>query len=149
MAKQADVSRFNRTLKNLEKKITEQSFHVIDAEMEAIIGIEMVTTAKNHLASSGNEESVGLEGRIEGVKKGPLFYELRANQRNAAYIEFGTGPQYIGKSQSRNKYWDELARKFKKPKDGNSAPAPFFYPTVNEFIPKLYRMINRVIATGK
>lgn len=149
MSKQADVSKFNRYLKDLENKLTNEAFNKIDTEMEAIISVDMVTTAKNYLASSGNVESEGLEGRIEGKKINRLKYELRANQRNAAYVEFGTGPQYIGKSQSRNKYWDTLAKTFKRPKDGNSAPAPFFYPTVNEYIPKLYKMINRIIAQGK
>lgn len=144
-----------KTLANLKSK-TEEIKHLIDAEMGAAME-EMATTAKQRFPNAPSDDESGEYGIIRASirveKKQPFVYDLVAGYGNnpknpdhamAAYIEFGTGPQfqnYIGKEAE----WQKLAGQYFISGKGWMPPSPYFYPAVTSGYQKLILSIKSIL----
>jgi len=82
---------------------------------------------------------------IDWEEVGNLSYQLKADTPYAAYVEFGTGPNfkdYPGKDE----YWQKIASNYKVNGKGWTRAQPFFYPNVNKELPKLIRRIGKILS---
>jgi HK97 gp10 family phage protein len=135
--KAADFKKFEDNLKGIfAKKLSEievvSKKSMADMESEATAAAPVGKT--NKLRSSINYKEVS-----------KLSYELRADESYAAYVEFGTGPNfkdYPGKST----LWKKLAEEFYVDGSGKTNPHPFFYPTVTKNIQKLKQSIKLILS---
>lgn len=132
---------FNKLFKDLDK-YAKEVIAELDAEMGA--GIEDMATEAKRLApvSSGGGN---LRATIDVEKEKPFSYNLVANARYAAYVEFGTGPyaeQYV---PSLDQDWQEYAIDFKETDPGHTKQQPFFYPAVNKIFPQMIARMKKVI----
>jgi|LakMenEpi03Aug12_release.lakeMendotaPanAssembly.Ray.scaffolds.fasta_scaffold1436843_1 HK97 gp10 family phage protein len=130
---------FNKYIKNLEKRIGNK-IEQADAEFEAGM-TDMERIAKQKAPADKGY----LRASIKAVKEKPLTYILRANTRYAAYVEFGTGKYAKSYVQGLEEYWKKLASKYYKNGKGKTDRQPFFYPTVMETLPTIYRRIKEVL----
>ena len=145
MAKaKVNISQLNTVLNSIDKayitrisKIEEQfkkSLQKIanDAKVDAPIGV--LGPHPGRLADSINWEEVG-----------KLSYQLRADAPYAAYVEFGTGPNF-SKYPGKDAYWQDIASRYKVNGKGKTSAQPFFYPNVNKELPKLITRIGKILS---
>lgn len=130
---------FNKLFKDLDK-YAKEVIQELDAEMGA--GLEEMSTEAKRKAPV----DIGtLRNSIVVEKEKPLSYNLKANARYAAYVEFGTGPfaeQYV---PSLDPEWQEYATDFKEENPGHTKQQPFFYPSVTKIFPLMIERMKKVI----
>ena len=133
---------FNQVMKDYDK-IFDKKIASIDKAFDE--------NMKIMVADAQFAAPVGRSGRLKAsinyLKKAKLLYELRADVGYAAYVEFGTGPNfrnYPGKEQ----VWQSKAREFYRNGKGKTFGRPFFYFTVTKNFPKLRDAIKKILSTN-
>lgn len=86
-----------------------------------------------------------LADSIDWKEVGNLSYQLVANTPYAAYVEFGTGPNFK-KYPGKDEYWQNVAKDYRVNGKGWTPPQPFFYHNVNKELPKLIRRIGKILS---
>jgi len=132
---------FDKLFKDLDK-YAKEVIAELDAEMGA--GLEDMAREAKRLAPV-SPEGGSLRGTINVEKEKPLSYNLKANARYAAYVEFGTGPYAQGYVPSLDPEWQEYAITFKKSTPGHTRQQPFFYPSVRRVFPLMIEKMKKVI----
>ena len=130
---------FNKLFKDLDK-YAKDVIQELDAEMAA--GVQDMATEAKRLAPVDDST---LKNSIIAEKDKELAYNLKANARYAAYVEFGTGPYAERYVPSLDQEWQEYAIDFKKTNPGHTPQKPFFYPSVNKFFPLMIERMKKVI----
>jgi len=99
------------------------------------------------------KDNNGLGGRlrtsiyIEKRRANGLLWEVGVNANYAPYVEFGTGRK-VNLTQLRAAgFPDSYAARFKGRgiKKVNIRPQPFFFPSINEETPKMYKRLNATL----
>ena len=128
------ASGFNIEIKGLKETLTKLNKEEVKVEnaLDFAIGIgvdQMATEAKNKVVVDTGR----LRASISSNKVKKFFYELAAQVKYAAYVEFGTGKYYINYGGE----WNVLASQFKGKgkKEVNLLPRPYLYPSVNHVLP--------------
>jgi len=131
---------FDKLKKDLNK-YSDDLVKQIDAEVYASAE-EIATLAKQKV----HVDTGLLRNSIYVKKNDVLSYELRADARYAAYVEFGTGPLAKEYVPSLDEDWKKYAESFKTNRPGGHTPAkPFFYPSVREIFPQMVKRIESLI----
>jgi HK97 gp10 family phage protein len=131
---------FDKLKKDLEK-YSDNLVKEIDAEIYASVE-EMATEAKK-LAPASPSGRLRSSISVQPVDK--LNYNLVANTRYAAYVEFGTGPFAQEYTAGIDDEWKEYALSFKTSKPGHTPAQPFFYPSVRKIFPQMVKRIENLI----
>ena len=141
MAKaRVDMNAFNKSMNSLDKAFIERLDKIEKAFVKSLQDMEREATSIAPIGKTGN-----LRNSIEFAEIGRLSYELRANAPYAAYVEFGTGPNF-SKYPGKDAYWQDIALQFKINGLGRTLAKPFFYPTVNKNIAKLRDRIKTILS---
>lgn len=125
----AYITRLDKIEKQFKKSIDKMAN---DAKRDAPIGV--LGPHPGRLADSINWDEVG-----------KLSYQLRAEAPYAAYVEFGTGPNFSN-YPGKDAYWQDIASKYKVNGKGRTPAQPFFYPNVNKELPKLITRIGKILS---
>ena len=124
-------------------KYSEDLVKQIDAEIFASAE-EMATRAKQKAPVDTGRLRTSI--KVEKDPNSKLAYDLVANVRYAAYVEFGTGPEAKEYTATLDSEWKEYAESFKTNRPGGHTPAqPFFYPSVREVFPQMVKRIEDLI----
>ena len=86
-----------------------------------------------------------LADSIDWKEIGKLSYQLEADVPYAAYVEFGTGPNFKN-YPGKDAYWQEIAKNYRVNGKGWTPAQPFFYPNVNKELPKLITRIGKILS---
>ena len=86
-----------------------------------------------------------LADSIDWKEVGKLSYQLEADVPYAAYVEFGTGPNFKN-YPGKDAYWQEIAKDYRVNGKGWTPAQPFFYPNVNKELPKLITRIGKILS---
>lgn len=86
-----------------------------------------------------------LADSIDWKEVGKLSYQLEADVPYAAYVEFGTGPNFKN-YPGKDAYWQEIAKNYRVNGKGWTPAQPFFYPNVNKELPKLITRIGKILS---
>ena len=132
---------FDKLFKDLDKYAKEVVAE-LDAEMFA--GLRDMETEAKRLAPV-SPEGGSLRGTINVEKEKLLSYNLKANARYAAYVEFGTGPFAKSYTATIDDEWKEYALEFKTSKQGHTPAKPYFYPSVQKIFPLMIQRIKNII----
>jgi HK97 gp10 family phage protein len=132
---------FNKLFKDLDK-FKDDVINTLDAEMNASVQ-EMATMAKREAPVDQGLLRNSIIAEKDPDKK--LSYNLKANARYAAYVEFGTGPAAEAYVPSLDPDWQEYAIDFKKTNPGHTIQKPFFYPSVNKIFPMMIKRMQELI----
>lgn len=130
------------------KKTYDSIESIINKKMESV-----EKSSKNIMKTMESEATglapVGLTGKLKSSinwkEVGKLSYELRADVGYAAYVEFGTGPQFKN-YPGKDDFWQKTAKEFFKNGKGKTFPRPFFYPTVTKNIAKLKEELKNILG---
>lgn len=142
MAKaKVDMNAFNKSLNSLDKAFVERLDKIEKAFIKSMQTMEAEATA------AAPVDTGRLKNSINWKEVGKLSYQLRADVPYAAYVEFGTGPNF-GKYPGKDAFWQDIAEPFKGANQdiGKSEPRAFFYTTVNKNIPKLKNRIKTILS---
>lgn len=135
--KESDIKKIDNSIQAI---ITKKMAEVEKASRDAMKTMEAEATA---LAPTGKTGK--LKSSINWKEVGKLSYELRAEAFYAAYVEFGTGPQFKN-YPGKDEFWQKKAKEFYKTGKGKTFPRPFFYPTVTKNIVKLKDTLKNILA---
>lgn len=137
-----DMAAFNKSMNSLDKAFVERLDKIEKAFVKSMETMEAEATAAAPLGKTGK-----LKASIKQVEIGKLSYQLRADVPYAAFVEFGTGPNF-SKYKGKDAYWQDIAEPFKGLSQdiGKTEPRAFFYTTVNKNIPKLKTRIKTILS---
>jgi HK97 gp10 family phage protein len=134
--KASDFKRFEDNINGtIAKKLSEVE----------VVAKKTMETMESEAKAAVPVKSGLLRNNITWAEIGKMSYELRADTDYAAYVEFGTGPNfkdYPGKSS----LWKKLAADFFVDGSGKINPHPYFYPTVTKNIVKLQNNIKNILS---
>ena len=135
--KDSDIKKIDNNIQDIINK------KIIEVEKTARDSMKNMQAEATALAPTGKTGK--LKSSINWNEVAKLSYELRADVDYAAYVEFGTGPQfknYPGKEE----FWQKKAKEFYKTGKGKTYPRAFFYPTVTKNIIKLKEKIKNILS---
>jgi hypothetical protein len=125
---------------NVEDIINKKMFEIEKASIETMKIMEAEAVAAAPTGRTGR-----LKSSIKWMQTGKLSYQLRADTNYAAYVEFGTGPNfkmYPGKES----FWQKKAKEFYRNGRGMRLPMPYFYPTVTKNMIKLKEKFINILG---
>lgn len=140
MAFRIQVTGIEESLKKL-KSDYEKAANEVDAEIAATCE-NILTAAKSNLPAQFGQ----LKGSLRILEKKKFSYTIGSRLNYAAYIEFGTGPYAKKYVPSLEKEWQDYAKKFKQPTDGNSPHHAYFYPAIRYYIITLTQRLEYIFS---
>jgi hypothetical protein len=133
----AYITRLDKIEKQFKKSIDKMAN---DAKRDAPIGV-----LNSYPDGPPGKHPGRLADSIYWDEVGKLSYQLRADAPYAAYVEFGTGPNFKN-YPGKDAYWQNIAKDFKINGKGWTISQPFFYPNVNKELPKLITRIGKILS---
>lgn len=127
-------------LKILENDIAKE------VDMELASSVEKMATLAKQKAPV---DTGRLRSSINVDKMSLLRYRLIANTNYAAYVEFGTGDRYKTYQSNLDDEWRKIAKIHYVNGKGITRPQPFFYPSVKQEKPFLFKRIQSIILNRK
>lgn len=127
-------------LKALENDIAKE----VDMELASSVE-KMATLAKQKAPAKTGR----LRASISADKMSLLRYRLIANTNYAAYVEFGTGKYYKAYQSNLDDDFRKIASTHYKNGLGTTRPQPFFYPSVKQEKPFLFKRMQSIILNKK
>jgi hypothetical protein len=143
---QINDARFQRMLNKYKQTVDEVSA-TMDRELAAT-GEDMVRSAKNLLSSQDAVDTGRLLNSISFNKEQFLSYQFVAQTDYAAYIEFGTGDDFVPPETNA---WKQLAAlyKGKNIKRINLKPRPYMRPSILAYWPEYQKRIRAYLKKVK
>ena len=145
MAKaRVDISQLNSVLNSIDRAYVSR-IEKIEKQFKKSLD-KMANDAKRDAPIDVNGPHAGrLADSINWDEVGKLSYQLRADVPYAAYVEFGTGPNF-SKYPGKDEYWQSIAQKYFVNGKGTTLAQPFFYHNVNKELPKLITRIGKILS---